>query len=246
MTDRKRREHLSQEIMFRSEKLSSIEVLTSGAVHDILNPAAIISLYARRMYRHSGDREKVLESAEIIQENINRINEICENLRCLCQSKKTSMDMLEPTEILKETLNFFVHVLKSADVSLELFLCGKKMRIVGDRDRIQQVFVHLINNAIDEMPTGGVIVVTTDKIVVDDKDWWELRFVDSGQGISDEIMSHLFDPFFTTKPVGEGTGLGLSVSHEIIRNHGGRIWAENIPDKGACFIVLLPLAGDDI
>ena len=111
-----------------------------------------------------------------------------------------------------------------------------------DPVRIEQVLVNLFNNAIEAMPGGGVLTVsTTLETDQTDEDWVVVRIRDTGTGIEDEHLSHLFDPFFTTKEVGEGTGLGLSVSYGLIQEHKGRIEVSSQPGKGSEFQIYLPI-----
>jgi signal transduction histidine kinase len=114
-----------------------------------------------------------------------------------------------------------------------------------DRSQMRQVFMNLINNAMDAMSDkdNKELLIKIEKLCDSGGKASHLlvAFSDRGCGIQPEVISHLFDPFFTTKETGKGTGLGLSISHGIIRNHGGRIWAENNSQGGATFYIELPL-----
>jgi two-component system NtrC family sensor kinase len=104
------------------------------------------------------------------------------------------------------------------------------------KDQLKQVFLNLVINAIEAMPTGGELEVNTS--LSDDGRWVVVSFEDQGVGLSQETMAHLFEPFFTTKS--EGTGLGLSVSYGIIEQHGGTIEVQSAVGEGSCFTVKLP------
>jgi two-component system NtrC family sensor kinase len=122
-------------------------------------------------------------------------------------------------------------------------------KIVGNSSQLQQVFLNIMTNAIQAMPKGGSITISSrlTRFVppggADKVEGVEVNFTDSGVGIEDDHLTHVFEPFFTTKEIGKGTGLGLSVSLGIVRNHGGDIRAESAGQgKGATFRVLLPLS----
>ena len=114
--------------------------------------------------------------------------------------------------------------------------------VMGDRDQLTQVFVNLFNNALDAMPHGGTLTVRTEIRSAAGIPCLTVSVADTGVGISAENLQHVFQPFFTTKPEGQGTGLGLSVSLGIVRNHEGTLEVQSEPGKGSTFRVSLPLA----
>jgi two-component system NtrC family sensor kinase len=118
-----------------------------------------------------------------------------------------------------------------------------------DTNQIKQVLVNLLNNAVQAMPNGGHLTVTTRLIErkVDEvyRQMAAVYVSDTGMGIVSENLGRVFDPFFTTKEVGQGTGLGLSVSYSIVEKHNGRIELESVPEEGSTFIVLLPISGTE-
>jgi two-component system NtrC family sensor kinase len=146
-----------------------------------------------------------------------------------------------------------------ADIQLTTDLTANLPCIEADPDRLQQIFVNLMNNAHQALvdahnsseglhqehktPTGALIISTT--LVSDEKDQMpciQVRFADNGPGIPSDVMPHIFEPFFTTKKCGQGTGLGLSICARAAQEHGGRLWAENNEQGGATFVLELPLA----
>jgi signal transduction histidine kinase len=118
-------------------------------------------------------------------------------------------------------------------------------QVMLDTNQIKQVLVNLLNNAVQAMPDGGRLTVTTRLIEQEiDGEYQELASVyvsDSGVGIPADNLERIFDPFFTTKEVGQGTGLGLSVSYSIVEKHNGRIEVESTPEQGSTFTLLLPV-----
>ena len=112
---------------------------------------------------------------------------------------------------------------------------------MGDAIQLQQVFTNIIMNAHQAMPDGGELRITTHKLGNE----IHVLFADTGNGIPSEDLKHIFDPFFTTKEVGQGTGLGLSVSYGIVRNHNGTIEVESRQKVGTIFVVRLPISEDE-
>jgi two-component system NtrC family sensor kinase len=123
------------------------------------------------------------------------------------------------------------------NINIERKLEDSIPEIMADSDQIQQVIINFILNASDAMPNGGSLVIQSR--VMDNKEYVELKFTDSGHGIPEENKNRIFDPFFTTKET--GTGLGLSISYGIIEQHGGLIHVESELGKGTTFIVQLPI-----
>jgi two-component system NtrC family sensor kinase len=120
---------------------------------------------------------------------------------------------------------------------------GELPRVRCHAGQLNQVFMNLLINACDAMGDKGRIRVRTRAL---DPQRVRLEFEDEGPGIPPEMRDRVFEPFFTTKPVGQGTGLGLSLSHGIIERHGGRIWVESEPGAGTRFVIELPVAGIEV
>jgi two-component system, NtrC family, sensor kinase len=115
---------------------------------------------------------------------------------------------------------------------------GELPRVLGDAGRLTEVFVNLLNNALDAMPQGGTVVIRASASSPPEGVWVEIA--DSGAGIAAEHLPRVFDPFFSTKAPGQGTGLGLSISHGIIEDHGGQIRIQSVPGAGTKVVVTLP------
>jgi two-component system NtrC family sensor kinase len=129
-------------------------------------------------------------------------------------------------------------------VSLVERLADSLPLINGHPSQLQQVFTNLILNAVQAMPEGGTLTLASR--MRQDLNAVEISFTDTGKGISEENLDKIFEPFFTTKKVGEGTGLGLSVSYGLIKNHGGEIKVKGKKDQGTTFTVILPIPGERI
>jgi two-component system NtrC family sensor kinase len=148
------------------------------------------------------------------------------------------MDPIEVNHALDDAITIISHQMKLSKIDLEAQLEPDLPMIHGNSNQLQQVFMNLMINvqqALDEKP--GSLLVTSHALPSGEV---ELRFKDSGPGMTKETKEKLFEPFYTTKPNGKGTGLGLSVSFGIIKDHGGLIQVESEPGKGAEFIITLP------
>ena len=232
----------TQQLMVRTEKLSSLGVLAAGAAHEILNPTNIIGIRAQRLAKWSPEGSREQQAADMILRNVRRITRICDDLRRFSRDEPPALQQFNPNETLRESLLLLEHKLRQGDIHEELNLEDAGENLWADRHQIQQIFMNLFANALDVLSAGGRLRVSSRRVRVDGADWWEARIADTGPGIPEDILPRIFDPFFTTKPEDKGTGLGLSVSLGIVESHGGKIWAENNPDGGAVFVVQLPLA----
>jgi|GEM_PF-1377733 PAS domain S-box-containing protein len=226
----------------RSEKLASVGKLAAGVTHEILNPVNIISMKIQLMIMKGVEDESLLKELNIVKDQISRIVKISEALLKFSRQRKAE-DIKETDieDVFKDTLLLVEKELLTRKIETKKEFKKNLPAIKADANQLRQVFLNLITNARDAMPEGGAISISTalntnkDKIIISIKD--------TGPGIHQNNLPRIFDPFFTTKNEGEGTGLGLSVCYGIIEEHGGRMWAENNQDRGACFFTELPTKG---
>lgn len=236
----------SQEMIIRAEKLSSLGVLSAGAAHEILNPASVILMRAEMIGEDAEEDSFENKSAEIIVRNVRRIRSICDDLRRFSRDEVPSMEPFDPDEALRFSLELIKHELSPVGIELDLKVNEIPFIAMGDSSQIQQVFVNLISNARDAMPDGGTLSIRSGRCDYAGKGFWELQISDTGVGIPEDVLPQIFDPFFTTKPADEGTGLGLSVLHGIVKSHEGEVSVESEPGKGSTFTVRLPEAFEEI
>ncbi|MBI3126312.1 MAG: PAS domain S-box protein [Candidatus Tectomicrobia bacterium] len=231
-------------VMVRMEKLSSLGTMAAGVAHEILNPANIIGLYAQRMLAESAEGSPEWKTAEVFVRNVQRIARICDDMRRLSRDEPPQFEPFDLNEAIQKSIRPLESELRLGSVGLTLNLDSEGV-VDGDRYQIQQVLLNLFKNALDAMPKGGALTVSTRTLAEDGKAWMELRVEDTGTGIPPDILPRIFDPFFTTKSEDKGTGLGLSVSHGIVDAHGGKIWAESEAERGTAFIIRLPLRKEE-
>ena len=225
-----------QQQLVTSEKLASIGLLSAGVAHEINTPLTGISSYIQILQKKLTDSHytQILEKIEV---QTDRVSRIIKNLLNFARNPSDSaFHKVNIVESLQEIISLIDYKLKAMNIQLEMKLDGPVRPIWAQGERLQQVFINIILNAIDAMPKGGKLRIevapTKEKIVI--------RIADSGTGIRKQHLAHIFDPFFTTKGIGKGTGLGLSISYAIIKEHEGHVAVESEPGKGTCFIITIP------
>jgi len=234
--------------LINMEKLASIGTLAAGVAHEINNPMTVILGFTEHLLEQTEDLPAVHETLKVIEEEGLRCKKIVENLLTFARAPERIETAADINQILEKTLAVVKNTLLIKKIRLESSFSPKLPIAAGDPQELQQVFINLINNARDAMKGGGVLKVET-KPAPDGKRV-AIEFSDTGNGIPREAQTKIFDPFFTTKKTGEGTGLGLSMSHGIITKFGGNIIfttfpAEEYPEKhGTTFTVYLPIAAE--
>ncbi|MCL5671632.1 MAG: ATP-binding protein, partial [Acidobacteria bacterium] len=222
--------------LVQAEKLSSIGVLAAGVAHEVNTPLAVITSQLQMLIRQlpSGDpHTPVLD--RVIKQGF-RASEIINNLLKFSRVSGSERTELELNKIIQETLSLVAPVLRSAASKVRTEFDSELPPIYGNAGKLQQVFMNLIMNARDAMPSGGDLTVATssvDSTVL-------VEIADNGEGISSENLRKIFDPFFTTKATNRGTGLGLAVSYGIIREHSGKIYVDSSVGRGASFRLEFP------
>jgi two-component system, NtrC family, sensor kinase len=231
--------------MVNTEKLASLGLLAAGVAHEINNPLAVILGYCDYLLQKIPEGDKTHKILEKIDKQGNHCKKIVENLLSFSRYTEHSDTISEINANLENVLAVVENNLMIKKVHLEKFLEANLPRVQADPVKLQQVFLNLINNAMAAMPGGGTLSVVSRWDVPNNK--IEVIISDSGSGIQKEDRGRIFDPFFTTKKVGEGTGLGLTVSYGIIQHYQGTInfdtkTAEEDPDNhGTSFKVILPV-----
>ncbi len=230
---------LEQELM-HSERLASVGRLAAGVAHEIGNPITGIDCLAQNL-RYETDSPEVLDTAEQILSQTERVSRIVHSLVNFSHSREHSQSQFEPLQpyiCAQEAINLLSLQKDKTQVSYHNHI-DPELSILGDSQRLIQVFVNLLSNARDASPEQGQIKLRSE---VRDN-WAIIHVVDQGPGIAAEHMERILEPFFTTKEPGEGTGLGLAMTYSIIEDHRGHIDASNSGDAdcGAQFTIRLPI-----
>jgi len=230
----------SKDMLVQSEKLSAIGQLSAGVAHEILNPINIMGMKLQMLEMTETLSEKTKEAIRTCENQIKRVTKITRDLQQFARVSEKQITPSNINELIEQVFSLMGPRLKTEDVKVDARYQADLPLVPLDRDRMGQVILNLINNALDAMkgrPERVLRVITelTDKNVI------RLSFSDTGTGIPPEILSRIFDPFFTTKEEGKSTGLGLSISYGIIQDHNGIIWAEKNDERGATIFIELPL-----
>jgi two-component system NtrC family sensor kinase len=232
-----------QEQLIQSRKIASIGTLTAGIAHEINNPVNNISLILESLVE-DGDNMDNDERRGLYQEAMDqadRTSEIVKNLLEFSRASHPRVENVNPAEVVEKTGRLLRNEMELRKIRFTAEIQPGLPNVRMDKGGLQQVLLNFFMNAIQAMESGGEL-----KALVGPADTpGEIRIdvVDNGPGIPPEFIEQIFDPFFTTKKEGVGTGLGLSVSYNIIKKNGGRIELESQPGQGARFSIFLPLAG---
>ena len=228
-----------EEQIAQADKLASIGQLSAGVAHEINNPLGIILGYTQLLMRDDDPYEERYQDLKIIEKHAKNCQSIVADLLSFSRSSKPEKEINNVHEIIDDVLTFIqqhsgldgVEIIREYDRQLPA--------IVLDEKKIKQVFINLIMNAKHAVGQTGSIEISSE--FDPSANQITVKVTDTGHGIKKEHLTRIFDPFFTTKPIGEGTGLGLSVSYGIIKNHGGDILVKSRPDEGSTFTVVLPV-----
>ncbi|MBI4167279.1 MAG: HAMP domain-containing protein [Acidobacteria bacterium] len=232
--------HLAQ-----AEKMVSLGKLAAVVAHEINNPLAGILTYTKlisRMAEKEFDGSQRMSEAKdilhIIEGESRRCGNIVKNLLTFARQAPLSPQKNDLNAIVDRCLLLLNHQLELQTIDLVKDLATGMPAIYCDANQVQQALLALLMNAIDVMPSGGRLRVTT---FFDSRQrLGRVAITDEGPGISEEVLPHLFEPFFTTKEEGKGVGLGLAIAYGIVQQHGGNIDVVSTPQKGTTFTVLLP------
>jgi len=222
-------------------KMAAIGELAGGVAHEINNPLTGILGHIQIMLKHFDETSKYHSFLKKMERAAIRCKNIVADLLDFSGQKITELQRIRVRQLLEETFSFCEKEIISQGVNLKRYYSEQALEIDVHRRQLQHAFLNIINNAIQAMPEGGVLTVSTSQTELEEKKYIQVNFKDTGKGFSDEVKDRLFEPFFTTKEVGEGTGLGLSLTYRIIKDHSGFIEAESGgPGQGAVFKVYLP------
>jgi two-component system, NtrC family, sensor kinase len=229
------RERLEEQ-MSQTEKLTSLGLLAAGVAHEVNTPLAVISNYIQILAKQMPEDDPRHTLIDKIVKQTFRASEIVNNLLNFSRTGSSELADVDVNRVVEETLSLVAHPLKTSQIQVVKQLTEGIPPVRGSANKLQQVFLNLFLNARDAMPTGGMLEVRTGS----HNGSVEIEVADTGNGIPREYIHKIFDPFFTTKAGGRGTGLGLSVSYGIIKEHSGKIDVRSTPGRGTSFHVEFP------
>ncbi|WP_319526726.1 ATP-binding protein [uncultured Desulfosarcina sp.] len=231
--------------LIQQDKLAALGKMAAGIAHEINNPLAVIGekagwmedLLAEEEFKDSDNYKEFAASIAKIEDHVDRARKITHRMLGFARRMEPRLDDVEVNQVLDQTIDILANHASINDIEIHKSFADRLPVIASDQSQLQQVFMNLINNAIDAIGKDGSIDVRTQL----DKGWIRVLIQDDGPGISEAVQKKIFDPFYTTKPNGKGTGLGLSISYNIIEKLGGRIAVDSTLGKGTTFTVSLPL-----
>ncbi len=227
-----------EEQMVQTEKLTSLGLLAAGVAHEVNTPLAVISNYIQILAKQLPAGDPRHELIEKVVKQTFRASEIVNNLLNFSRTGAAEFTEVNLNAVVEETLSLVAHPFRTAHVQVARNLQQELPPVLGSNNKLQQVFLNLFMNARDAMPSGGMIEVRT----ASHNGSVEIEITDTGSGIPHENLHRIFDPFFTTKSSGRGTGLGLSVSYGIIKEHAGKVDVRSTQGKGTSFRLEFPVA----
>lgn len=231
--------------LIQTDKLAALGKMATGIAHEINNPLAVIGekagwmmdLLSEEDFQQSENLKEYVTSVEKIQAHVERARKITHNMLGFARRMEPHLDDVDINAVLEQTLSLLENHALGHNIRIQKHLMPDLPVIASDQSQLQQVFLNLINNAVDAIEKDGLVEITTlveNQSVV-------IKIADNGPGISDEYQKKIFDPFFTTKATGKGTGLGLTISFSIIEKLGGSITVGTAEQGGAVFTIKLPL-----
>ncbi len=245
-SDQEREEAISK--TEHASKMATIGRLAAGVAHEINNPLAIINEKAGLMkdiLEVSGDlsqnKDKFIGLITGIFDSVNRCRTITHRLLGFSRRMDIGHDRIDLNDAITEVMGFLEKEISYRNISLGLNLNKDLPKVVTDKGQIQQVFLNILNNAMDAVEEGGLIEVSSS---VKDERFVRVSIRDNGSGIPKDKLKHIFEPFYTTKESGKGTGLGLSISYGIVQRLGGTILVESEIKKGTSFIIEIPIEAE--
>ena len=220
-----------------AERLASIGTLVAGLAHEIGTPMGVIQGHAR-LLESTVQGEQGQWRLRTIQEQIERISRIMQSLLNMARPSSGRRGPVSLESILESTVSFLSEKLERRGIRAIVDV-EDAPSVRGDPERLQQLLLNLMLNAVDAMEGGGQLRLS---LATDSSGDALVSVHDTGEGISAADQARIFEPFFTTKPAGEGSGLGLAVAHGIVSDHGGQLSVESEPGKGTTVHIRLPRA----
>jgi len=237
--------HHSHNLMKRTDRLKSLETIAGGFAHEIRNPLTSIKTFIQLAPERKDDPQFIQEFSKVVLDDVYRIERLIQEILDYARYMEPQLTDEDLNDIVASCLYFIEVKADSHGIKIEKELASDLPRVMLDRQQIKQVLLNLFLNAMAAMEkSGGLLHVQTRKLVkAEGNVWAHIEIKDTGEGIPEANLEHIFDPFFTTKHESgehEGTGLGLTIVHQIIQEHHGEILVKSSVGVGTTFFVSLP------
>ncbi|HEY5506036.1 MAG TPA: ATP-binding protein [Coriobacteriia bacterium] len=222
------------EQLIRADRLAALGELTAGVAHEVRNPLGIIRASVQLMEDSECDRERVTGAAQVIKQEIDRLDRVIKALLDFGRPAAPTMRPVAVEQVLEDVAVFSTTFARRSHVKVVHEYDANVPDVMADAEQLKQVFVNLISNAVQAMPEGGTLSVRTGQ----ENGFVFVRFSDTGGGIPADVLGKVFDPFVSMRD--DGTGLGLTIVHRIVDDHDGHMEVTSEPGVGTAFTVWLP------
>jgi two-component system NtrC family sensor kinase len=242
-----RKKAASDEVAMQSSKMAALGKMAAGIAHEINNPLAVIGEKAGWMkdllgmedVAQSENFQELSDAVTKIEYHVVRAKTVTHRLLGFARRMEPMAERINVNEILDESIEFLKNEARYRNIEIQANYAPDLPLTTTDQSQLQQVFLNIINNAIDAIGKDGEININTRTAKRNNEISVEIS--DNGPGMPKDVLQKIFDPFFTTKEVGKGTGLGLSISYSIIEKLGGRIMVASEEGSGTTFTIYLPV-----
>ncbi len=231
----------TEQQLVRSARLAAVGEMAAGVAHELNNPLTTVAGFVELVLEELPPDWPQRADLELVLREARRARSVVRNLLDFSRPTENMRVRTDMNELIGDVLTLVQHLVRTLGVELRIQLWEDVPWVSVDPNQIKQVLLNLVHNALQAMPHGGVLTVQSAQKRRRKQRWLTVRVEDTGVGIPQDNLSRIFEPFFTTRPVGSGTGLGLSVSYGIIKEHGGFIEVESAPGEGSCFTIWLPV-----
>lgn len=211
------------EHLINNEKMASVGQMAAGVAHEINTPLGIILGYTQLMMDDYDKDSEFYANFEVMERQTKACRRIVADLLKFSRQSESAKACIDVNKVIQEVLAVSEHTLNINNITVERSFMSELPWVIGDPEKLYQVFINLFNNAQDAMEDGGAIIVTSGR----EQENVVITVRDTGSGIAEDVKKKIFDPFYTTKDVGKGTGLGLSVTYGIVQEHDGDITVES-------------------
>lgn len=225
----------SRDRLVRAERLSAVGEVATNLAHEIRNPLVSVGGFARALQKELGKDDPRREKVRIIIEEVDRLERFLKNTMAFAKPMVPNFKPKDPNKLIQQTFMMMDQELEHSGVEIALKLMDNPPLVELDKDQVRQVLLNIFRNGLEAMPEGGCLTVSTRS----ENGMFIISVADTGVGIEQADMEQLFTAFFTTKST--GSGLGLSISRQIIKNHGGTIGFSSRKGEGTVFHITLPI-----
>jgi signal transduction histidine kinase len=248
LADERSKREAATEQLRHADRLTTVGKLASGLAHELGTPLNVVQGRARLIREGEVEGQEVGNSARIISEQAERMTALIRQLLDFGRPRALQKVPVHVTALAARVVELVATIARKANVTAKAPALDDSLLVEADEGQLHQVLTNLVVNAIQAMPEGGTVEIAVRVVEQvppphvggEQQSWLAIEVSDTGVGMDDATRNRIFEPFFTTKQVGEGTGLGLSVTWGIVREHGGWVDVQSVPAKGSTFTVYLP------